>query len=49
MKKKIDKEKQIARICAKLQMKLIYKGKWLPIDRKRWDLAISELKNVRDR
>ena len=40
MKKKIDKEKQ---------MKLIYKGKWRPIDRKRWDLAISELKNVRDR
>lgn len=49
MKNKSDKEKQIARICAKLQLKLIYKGKWRPIDRKRWELAISELKYVRDR
>lgn len=45
--KQQEKEKQIARICAKLQRKLIIKGKWRPSDRKRWDLVIEKLKEIR--
>lgn len=45
--KRQEQETQIARICAKLQRKLIIKGKWRPSDRKRWDLVIEKLKEIR--
>jgi hypothetical protein len=46
MTTKENKEKQISRICAKLQIKLISKG-WKEKDRKRWDIVISKLQKIR--
>jgi hypothetical protein len=36
-----QKVQQAQRICAKLQTKLIYKHRWKPHDRTRWDFAIN--------
>lgn len=45
----IQKIQQAQRICATLQRKLIYKHRWKPHDRTRWDFAINVIVKSRQR
>lgn len=45
----MTKEEKAQRICAKLQRKLILKGKWRDKDRQRWDKVISVILREREK